>query len=117
MANDGLKQHYKKMLDVDTPFIETFGTIPQKTRWRDGIVALDSLNDKKTLIEYGNLMGSIRDSVHKSNENNTEYRLFFLQHGPHTYEQLERDLGKEVADAVQHLRDNEHNMELEKKEE
>lgn len=100
-----LREHYKKLIVQDTIFIDTFGTPEQKVAWNSGKDVLHTANQKKLLVNTGNMMGSIRDEIHTRNLDSTEYRLLFLQHGPHKYEDIKRDLGKDIADTIQKLRD------------
>ena len=100
-----LRKYYEKLLSQDTPFIEIFGNSEQQSNWKRGEIVIHTTTNKALLVGAANSMGSIKDQVHRTNEHRTDYRLFYLQHGPQTYEKLKRDLGQDIADTVQKLRD------------
>ena len=100
-----LREHYTKLLKQDTPFIKIFGTQEDKQNWSNGQTIILTATSKVLLVETANVMGSIRDKVHINNVERLDYRLFYIQHGPETYENIEQNLGKEMADTIQKLRD------------
>lgn len=106
MSNNLLakKIHFQKLFEQDTPFIQKFGTESQQEEWNKGEIDMKSAKSHAVLQKITEQLGRIRDVVHTSNENNTDYRLFYLQKGPQTYDEIRRALGKEIADAVHALR-------------
>jgi len=99
-----LKLHYKTIYDKDTPFVTRYGTTDERDIWRQGGNDIVHATDKSTLTRMADVMGKIRADIHGRNENDTGYRLFYLQHGPQTLEDIENNLGSEIATVVKNLR-------------
>ena len=104
----GAKLHFKKLYETDNPFIDRFGTNTQKEVWINGGNAMIECKTDNELKQITELLGKIRDEVHSSNEHDVNYRLFYLKHGPQTYDEIKRALGWEIADAVKKLREEEN---------
>ena len=103
--NTDLRQHYHNLAVQDTPFIERFGTKEQKEAWNKGKLTIQTTCSKKTLLQTGNLMGGIKNDIHRKHQDDTEYRLFYLQHGPQSYEDIKKQFGAEIADTIKSLRE------------
>jgi hypothetical protein len=103
-TSTNLKLHYENLLKQDSPFIDKFGTPQQKQTWSATSQLLFESKSNDDIMKHALVMGKIRDYIHKKYEDSTVYRIFYLQHGPQTYEQIKSNLGKELADVVQDLR-------------
>lgn len=106
MSNNllGAKLHFKKLYEKDNGFIERFGTTEQKEAWVKGgnnMISCQTENELKSITQQ---LGKIRDEIHTSNEHDTNYRLYYLQKGSESIEEIRRVLGAEIAEAVSKLR-------------
>ena len=100
-----LRQFYESLIQQDTPFITRFGTAEHKQAWSDSTYAIRAARTRQEMVNAANRMGEIRSTIHRGNEDSTEYRLFYLQHGPEKYEVIKEKFGQDLADIVQKLRD------------
>lgn len=99
-----MKVYYTQLLKKDTPLIEKYGTEDEKKRWGElgsTLISSKSQNEVETLRK---ILGEIREKVVKEHEKEHEFRLDYLVHGSETCEDIEKKLGKDIAEAVKQLR-------------
>lgn len=99
-----MKLYYKKLFDNDTPIVTRFGTTDERKQWKQGGNIIINTSDTDVLKEVANKMGKIRSDIHKRNENDTNYRLCYLQYGTETIDDIKKNLGEGIANVVRNLR-------------
>lgn len=99
-----MKVYYTQLLKRDTPLIDKYGNEEDQKTWGELGAKLIGSKTKKEVESLSKVLGDIREKVVNENQDDHKFRLDYLVHGPETYEDIEKKLGKDIAEAVKQLR-------------
>lgn len=98
------KLYYQRLYEKDAPFVWRYGNPQEIKAWRQSGEEIPKVTTEQSLKNIATRLGKIREDIHSRNENDTGYRLMYLQKGPETVESIREKLGPDIARVVENLR-------------